>query len=381
MLRWLHDELARPSLSASSAWEWPPSKAMPRCRRGPPRAGSSVRRSGRSRPGGGLRVRPSSSRGCAGDPHSARPTGAASAQRGDRARLRAADLSVASAAVIDLHCHLLPALDDGPAEEQASIALARRLVEDGVRIAAATPHLRSDHPDVAPAELAGRCRALEDRCADEGVPLRIVPGGEVDLLWAQSASAEDLALASYGQRGSDLLVETPYGPLPRSFERLVSELQEAGFRILLAHPERSPTFQQDPQRLAELVARAVLVQVTASSLVGNPRRSRSTGLARALVENGSPTSSHRTPTTPAIPAELLWRTAWRPLASSLPRAAYGWSPRRLRRFSAVTSFPLLQPIGPASAGGCAIAPGRRAACAAPGRPDPPTDRAGQARRG
>lgn len=191
---------------------------------------------------------------------------------------------MASAAVIDLHCHLLPALDDGPAEEQASIALARRLVEDGVRIAAATPHLRSDHPDVAPAELAGRCRALEDRCADEGVPLRIVPGGEVDLLWAQSASAEDLALASYGQRGSDLLVETPYGPLPRSFERLVSELQEAGFRILLAHPERSPTFQQDPQRLAELVARAVLVQVTASSLVGNPRRSRSTGLARALVE-------------------------------------------------------------------------------------------------
>lgn len=251
MLRWLHDELARPSLSASSAWEWPPSKAMPRCRRGPPRAGSSVRRSGRSRPGGGLRVRPSSSRGCAGDPHSARPTGAASAQRGDRARLRAADLSVASAAVIDLHCHLLPALDDGPAEEQASIALARGLVEDGVRIAAATPHLRSDHPDVAPAELAGRCRALEDRCADEGVPLRIVPGGEVDLLWAQSASAEDLALASYGQRGSDLLVETPYGPLPRSFERLVSELQEAGFRILLAHPERSPTFQQDPQRLAD----------------------------------------------------------------------------------------------------------------------------------
>lgn len=288
---------------------------------------------------------------------------------------------MASAAVIDLHCHLLPALDDGPAEEQASIALARGLVEDGVRIAAATPHLRSDHPDVAPAELAGRCRALEDRCADEGVPLRIVPGGEVDLLWAQSASAEDLALASYGQRGSDLLVETPYGPLPRSFERLVSELQEAGFRILLAHPERSPTFQQDPQRLAD----SSLEQSWCKSrrlrwLETRGGRGRPALPARSW-RNGSPTSSHRTPTTPAIPAELLWRTAWRPLASSLPRAAYGWSPRRLRRFSAVTSFPLLQPIGPASAGGCAIAPGRRAACAAPGRPDPPTDRAGQARRG
>jgi len=189
--------------------------------------------------------------------------------------------------LIDLHCHILPGIDDGPPDTEASVALARALAADGVRTVAATPHLRSDHPSVVVGELAERCGDLNDTLVRLGVRLLVVPGGEVDLLWAQAASADDLRLASYGQRGTDLLVETPYGPLPSIFEDLLSRLQSAGFRILLGHPERNPTFQRDPQRLARLASNGVLVQVTASSLAKNPRRSTTARLAHALVEESA----------------------------------------------------------------------------------------------
>jgi len=188
--------------------------------------------------------------------------------------------------VIDLHCHILPGIDDGATEIGESLALARVFADEGGRTVAATPHLRSDHPGVIPAELAERCRSLNEFLTKEGVPIRVVAGGEVDLLWAQSASSEEIALASYGQRGTDLLVETPYGPLPPAFEELLFKLQREGFRILLAHPERNASLQRDPRRIGELTRNGVLIQVTASSLVREGRRSRLARLARALVEDG-----------------------------------------------------------------------------------------------
>lgn len=188
--------------------------------------------------------------------------------------------------MIDLHCHLLPGIDDGPSEMDESVALARALVADGVETVAATPHLRDDHPRVVPDELGPRCDELSARLDAEGVPLTVVSGGEVDLLWAMEASRESLAMATFGGRGTDLLLETPYGPLPERFEELLFGLGLEGFRILLAHPERNRTFQQDPTRLEALVDGGVLIQVTASSLAGKARRSPTTRLARSLVREG-----------------------------------------------------------------------------------------------
>jgi protein-tyrosine phosphatase len=188
--------------------------------------------------------------------------------------------------VIDLHCHLLPGVDDGPAAMQDSVELASRLAADGVRVVAATPHVRPDHPTVVPAELAGRCAELRRVLAAGGVELEIVPGGELDLARGLEASDEELRLVSLGQRGDYLLVETPYADLTSLFEQQVFELQLRGFQVLLAHPERNPSFQDDLGRLAALVSRGVLLQVTAGSLVRRERRSRTTRLARALVVRG-----------------------------------------------------------------------------------------------
>ena len=185
--------------------------------------------------------------------------------------------------MIDLHSHLLPGLDDGPAEEADSVALAAEVAAAGVRVIAATPHLRQDFPAVQVSELAGRVAALQARITAAGVDIEVVSGGEVDVLWAQGASDEDLRAASYGGRGTDLLVETPYGELPGMFEDLLFKIRVRGFRILLAHPERNPSFQADPERLVRLVDGDVLVQLTAASIVGGGRSGR---LSQRLIADG-----------------------------------------------------------------------------------------------
>lgn len=187
--------------------------------------------------------------------------------------------------MIDLHCHLLPGIDDGPSHLDGSIELAREASARGVRTLAATPHLRHDHPRVVPAELAERADRMRDALGAAGIELEVVQGGEVALTWAATASDDDLRLVTYGGRGTDLLVETPYSRLPNTFEMSIDELIGRGFRLLLAHPENNESFQADPGRLAGLVARGVLVQITARSLLGG-RRSRAAEAAKAFLGSG-----------------------------------------------------------------------------------------------
>lgn len=188
--------------------------------------------------------------------------------------------------MIDLHSHILPGIDDGPADMAGAVELARAAVADGTEILAATPHVREDHPAVRLQELVGRCARVNETLAENEVQLEVVVGAEVDVVWTRTATDEELRLATYGQAGTDMLLETPYGPLPPGFEEWVfSRLSLEGIRVTLAHPERNMSFQQSPERLAEMVSRGVLVQVTAGSLAGR-RRSESRRLARWLVREG-----------------------------------------------------------------------------------------------
>jgi protein-tyrosine phosphatase len=188
--------------------------------------------------------------------------------------------------MIDLHAHVLPGIDDGAATLEEALEVAAAAASDGTTVLAATPHLRADHPAVRPEELAGRTARLRSAVRDAGIALRIVGGGEADLAWALQAGDERLRLVSFEQAGRDLMIETPYGPLPAGFEDLLFAVAARGYRVLLAHPERSPTFQQDTARLRELVRRGTLLQVTAAALAGPPAGSRSGRLARALVKEG-----------------------------------------------------------------------------------------------
>jgi protein-tyrosine phosphatase len=188
--------------------------------------------------------------------------------------------------VIDLHCHVLPGIDDGARDEAAALALVAEAAAGGVHTIAATPHVRADFPDVQPLELADRTSSLQAAIDRDGLGVRLVNAGEVDLWWAQSASEEQLRAATYGGHGRDVLAEVPYGDLLPQFEDLVFRLRVQGLRVLLAHPERNPSLQRDPARLRALVEQGCLVQVTASALASQRRGSSARKLALRLVREG-----------------------------------------------------------------------------------------------
>jgi protein-tyrosine phosphatase len=188
--------------------------------------------------------------------------------------------------MIDLHVHVLPGIDDGARDEAAAIELVVEAVATGVTTIAATPHLRADHPNVRPSEVAGRTADLQAALDRAGVAVQLVPGGEVDVRWARQAGEDELRAVSYGGQGHDVLVEVPYGELMPQFEDFVFRLRVLGYRVLLAHPERSPTFQRDADRLHALVKQGCLLQVTASALASRTRGSRSGKLALTLVREG-----------------------------------------------------------------------------------------------
>jgi protein-tyrosine phosphatase len=185
---------------------------------------------------------------------------------------------------VDIHAHILPGIDDGPGDVGESLAMARAAAESGTAVIVATPHLRVDFPAVHVDQLAERCEALRETIRRAGVQLEIVAGAEVSLPWALEASDEELALASYGQRGTDLLIETPMMNAP-AMDRLLPALRMKGYRVTLGHPERSRHFRRDEDRLRRLAADGVLLQLNADSLLGAAGRGAQR-LARKLLTDG-----------------------------------------------------------------------------------------------
>jgi protein-tyrosine phosphatase len=186
---------------------------------------------------------------------------------------------------VDMHSHVIPGIDDGPPDLAQSIAMLRAAAESGVARIAATPHLRSDFPDVEVNRIADRCRELGDQARAEGIEIEIVPAGEVSLSWALEAPDEELALASYGQRGTDVLIETPLTTVV-GLDALLYGIRARGYRVTLAHPERAREFQQDDAGLQRLHDQGVLLQVNASALLADPRRSSGARLGQRLCSLG-----------------------------------------------------------------------------------------------
>lgn len=181
--------------------------------------------------------------------------------------------------ITDLHCHILPGVDDGPPTMDESLDLARALVADGVQRVVATPHVSHGYPTTAAMIAAGVAdvRAAIDAA---GIALDVRPGAEVAAEQLLSLPASELAGLSLGGGGWILLE----APMSREFpiEGAVAHVQALGHGVVLAHPERCRLFQRGPERLRELVAHGALVSLTSSALVGRFGRA-ATDLARSCI--------------------------------------------------------------------------------------------------
>jgi protein-tyrosine phosphatase len=181
--------------------------------------------------------------------------------------------------LIDLHCHILPGVDDGSLDLADSLSMGRQAVNDGIESICATPHIRHDH-DVRIEEIAERVEVLNERLRAEGVPVAVLQGGEVAETVVEGLSEEELGRIALGE-GRWVLLEPAPGPLGDSLERRVEHLAERGHRALIAHPERHLSADMY-ERIAALVAAGALVQATADFFL----RERTADGMLALAEAG-----------------------------------------------------------------------------------------------
>ncbi len=183
--------------------------------------------------------------------------------------------------MIDLHSHVLPGLDDGARDLEESVAIAQAAAADGTTVLAATPHVREDYP-TAVAEMERGVAELRARLNAAGVQLHLVTGGELAIDRLTRLSPDELCRFGLAGNPRYVLVEFPYHSWPLELAQRVFELRSSGVTPVLAHPERNPVVQADPEGLAALVEGGALVQLTAASIDGRLNRAASKCAFRLL---------------------------------------------------------------------------------------------------
>lgn len=188
---------------------------------------------------------------------------------------------------IDVHTHLLPAIDDGCPTVEDSLVCARLLVDAGYTHAFCTPHVWPTLPKNNAQTLPQMTADLQARLNRDGVPLRLMPGGELNfqVSWPQLQNMRPEDIVSYGMARRWLLFDFWAEQVPQNVIDAARHLRSAGFELVLAHPERIKAIQDDPATLERFTELGVKLQLNSWCLmdpVGTPIRTT----AQRMLEEG-----------------------------------------------------------------------------------------------
>jgi protein-tyrosine phosphatase len=163
--------------------------------------------------------------------------------------------------MIDLHCHILPGIDDGPVDMQTSIDMARIAAEDGIETIVATPHIKDIlHSTFKLGALVFR---LNNHLEHQNIPVNVLLGADVFALLNPSC------LKDYTINNSRyILIEFPHNYLPSNSKEILFALAMQGFCPIITHPERNLAIMKKVDLLLDMLHSNVLVQITAGSLTG-----------------------------------------------------------------------------------------------------------------
>ena len=169
--------------------------------------------------------------------------------------------------LVDIHCHILPGLDDGPAAHDEAVAMAELAVREGIDTIIATPHYgKADYwIDASSAQAA--VSSFNGLLQNRNIPLNVLTGQEIRLNATLLDHLEDgkllpLATSAY------ILIEFPSRLIPKNTISVLHELQVLGYTPVLAHPERNMEIMRNPQIIRELYEYGALFQMTAGSITG-----------------------------------------------------------------------------------------------------------------
>lgn len=169
--------------------------------------------------------------------------------------------------MIDIHCHILPGVDDGPVSIEDSLLMARDAVKEGIKTIIATPHHRNNKYENNKEKILHSVNELNEILNKERIQLKILPGQEVRIygeILEDFRKGEIMPLAN----SNYLFIEFPTSSVPRYTERLFYDLQTEGLTPIIVHPERNKELLENPKILYDLVSNGCLTQITASSIAG-----------------------------------------------------------------------------------------------------------------
>ncbi|WP_458411736.1 tyrosine-protein phosphatase [Schinkia sp. CFF1] len=170
--------------------------------------------------------------------------------------------------MIDIHCHILPCIDDGPASMEASLEMAKQAAEQGIKTIIATPHHKNGSYENPKHTIIQAVETYNNRLKAEGIDLTILPGQENRIFGEipedyEAGTIQTIADTPY------ILIELPSSHVPRYTERVLFDLQVKGLKPIIVHPERNAEIINHPDSLYHLVEKGIFTQVTASSVTGH----------------------------------------------------------------------------------------------------------------
>jgi protein-tyrosine phosphatase len=231
----------------------------------------------------------------------------------------------------ELHYHLLPGVDDGPADMAMAVELARTAIADGTSVVTVTPHVRDLLRRGILDEVPARVDEVAAALARAGVPLRVLPGAELAHDDVPLLGDRELEAIAQGPRGARwVLIEAPlFAGDPHGFLAATAELRARGFGTLIGHPERCAPLMEAPGAVAAERRAGARLQVNGSSLIGlHGERARAWGIE--LLRSGTAeviaSDAHR-PSRPSVLSAALAELGAIPHAEALVSA----NPRALLR--------------------------------------------------
>lgn len=170
---------------------------------------------------------------------------------------------------VDIHCHCLPGVDDGPVTMAESIALCRRLAEDGVCTVVATPHQLGRFRKSGDSEkIRSSVSALNEALSNEGTKLDVLPGSEIHVDEDICQLLREDKIMTLADGGRYILLELPH-QVSVDITPLIAELASMNVRCIVSHVERIASFVMQRRILLNWIEHSVHLQVTASSLIGD----------------------------------------------------------------------------------------------------------------
>ncbi len=171
--------------------------------------------------------------------------------------------------MIDLHCHILPKVDDGSQSVEESLKMAEQAVKDGIHAIVATPHsLNGVYANRVEHVISG-VTALQETLTANHLDLKLYPGADVHLCTDMVTRINNREACTINDAGKYILLELPSQMIPNRVKDEIFALKLNGITPIITHPERNAMVQHDPGVLYELVQMGALSQVTAMSLTGD----------------------------------------------------------------------------------------------------------------